>query len=372
MPISSFTSLPPACRGGARRPLVITSDTELLDDLLRLAAAGAVDLDVAADPAGARGRYAPAPLVLVGSDAAQACSRARLPRRPGVMLVGRSSDPAPPIEVADSIGAAHIAMLPAAEPWLVDRFTDLARAPGRSGRLLAVIGGRGGAGATVLAAGIATTAARMGLRTLLVDADPLGGGIDLILGWEAVQGLRWPALRDAAGRVQPPALVEALPRQGELVVLSWDRGDSATVPVAAMEAAIDAGRLGRDLVVVDLPRRLDEAAVVALSAADRTLLVVPAELRATAAAARVAAAVAVHCPSVSVVVRGPTPGKLSAREIAACLNLPLAGCLRPEPRLAAALERGDGPAGSGRGPLATLCRRIVASLLEPESEAAAA
>src|SRR3712207_7123198 len=56
-----------------------------------------------------------------------------------------------------------------------------------------------------------------GLRTLLVDADPLGGGLDLVLGWEQVDGLRWPSLAEADGRVDPPALLQALPHRGDLV-----------------------------------------------------------------------------------------------------------------------------------------------------------
>jgi len=73
-------------------------------------------------------------------------------------------------------------------------------------------------------------------------------------------------------------------------VLSWDRGDLPGIPAEAMSATIDAGRRGRDLVIVDLPRHLDGAAVIALQATDRLFVVVPAELRATAAAARVVAA----------------------------------------------------------------------------------
>jgi secretion/DNA translocation related CpaE-like protein len=221
--------------------------------------------------------------------------------------------------------------------------------------VVAVLGGRGGAGASVLAAGLAVTAARGGHRALLVDADPLGGGADLALGWEALDGLRWSAL----STVDPPALVNALPRQGELAVLSWDRADELTVPVEAMSAALGAGRAERDLVVVDLPRRLDDAAVLALAAADRTLLLVPAELRACAAAARVAAVVAPQCPSLSVVVRGPAPGGLTATQVAASVGLPLADEVRAEPGLTRALEQGLAPARDGRGPLAALCRRLL-------------
>jgi secretion/DNA translocation related CpaE-like protein len=187
-----------------------------------------------------------------------------------------------------------------------------------------------------------------------------------------VDGLRWPALTQADGRVDAPALVRALPGRGDLVMLSWDRGeDLLSLPTQAMASTMDAGRRGRDLVVVDLPRQLDEAAVIALQSADRAYVVVPAELRATAAAARVASSVARHCASLAVIVRGPAPGRLKAREVARALGLPLAGTLRPEPGLCRGLERGEAPAASGRGPLAELCQRVIADLTDAIAGAAA-
>jgi secretion/DNA translocation related CpaE-like protein len=351
------TSAPP----GRRRPLLVTADPDLLDDLLRIAHEAGATLDVAPDAPAARQWYGGAPAVLVGIDAAAACVRAGLPRRPGVVLIGRHLAAGPPDWAeAHDLGADHLAALPAAEPWLVDRLARLVRTG--SARVVAVLGGRGGAGASVLAAGLAVTGARAGLRTLLVDADPLGGGVDLVLGWESLDGLRWPALSGASGRVSPPALVEVLPRRGELVVLSWDRGDVLAVPAEAMATALDAGRRGQDLVVVDLPRRLDDASLLALATADQGYLVVPAELRACAAAARVVAVALPHCPSLAAVVRGPAPGGLRGTEVAQALGLPLAGTLRAEPGLARNLECGQPPARDGRGPLALLCHRLLDEL----------
>ncbi|WP_345625736.1 septum site-determining protein Ssd [Rugosimonospora acidiphila] len=339
----------------------MTADLDLLDDLLTIAAQAEVIVDVAPDAVAAARWFVEAPMVLVGIDAAAECARASLPSRPGIVLVGHHEQPGPPDwDVAHDLRAEHLATLPAAEPWLVQRIGRIARAA--EARMVAVLGGRGGAGASVLAAGLAVTAARAGMRTLLVDADPLGGGVDLVLGWESLDGLRWPALTQTSGRVSPPALVEVLPQRGELVVLSWDRGDVLAVPAEAMASALDAGRRGQDLVVIDLPRRLDDASVLALEAADRGYLVVPAELRACAAAARVAAAAAPHCPSLSIVVRGPAPGGLRGPDVAKALGLPLAGVLRPEPGLARGLERGQPPARDGRSPLARLCQRLLTEL----------
>jgi secretion/DNA translocation related CpaE-like protein len=348
-----------------RLPLVMTGDPDLLDDLLRLAAAGGSEVDVAPDPAAARPRYADAPIVFVGVDQIESCLRARLPRRARVVLVGHGEIPDAGWAAAQPLGIEHIVTLPLAEPWVVDRFAERLR-PSATGRLLAVLGGRGGAGASILAGGLAVTAVAAGHRTLLVDADPLGGGLDLLLGWEQVDGLRWGALAGAGGRVDPPALLEALPHRGDLVLLSFDRDVLPAVPGEAMAATLDAARRGRDVIVADLPRRLDDAAVLALQAADRAVLIVPAELRATAAAARVAQNARLHCSELSVVVRGPAPGKLRPREVAAALSLPLAGSLRPEPALCRALERGEAPAAGGSGPLADLCRRLIGELMRTE------
>jgi len=320
------------------------------------------NVEVAPDPAAARDRYGSAPIVLVGADVAEACARARLPKRPGVIVVGMRSPsdgaPDPPWALAERLGAEHIVLLPRAASWLSDRLA-MAAGNGEPGCVLAVVGGRGGAGASVLAAGLAVTAVRLGKRSILVDADTHGGGLDLVLGFERNDGLRWPGLAHAAGGVSAAALDDALPHSGELALLSCDRDDPA-VPLEAMEAALDAGRRGWHLTVVDLPRRFDESAEAALATADHVLLVVPAELRACAAASRVAADALRHTDSLSIVVRTPAPGRLSAREISRALELPLAGSYKFETSLARGLEQGEPPAAYGTGSLAQVCERLLA------------
>lgn len=345
------------------RSLLVTADPDALDELLRLAATAGTELDVAADAASARRSWATAPVVVVAADAVDGCARARLPRRADVVLLGRDLDDAGIWQRAVQVGAEHVVFLPDAERWLTDRFADAAEGGAPDGHIVAVLGGRGGAGATTFACALAVTAARAGRSALLVDGDPLGGGIDLVFGGEQDRGLRWPDLVSTRGRVPAAALSGALPQMQGLSVLSWDRGANGGVPVEALEAVLSAGRRSHELVVVDLPRSLDEAGRAVLAAAGTTLLVVPTEVRAAAAASRVASAVGPLCADLRVVARGPSPSGLAGDQVARALGLPLLAELRPEPGLELALERGEAPAQHGRGPLSVACGRLLDELL---------
>ncbi|MFC0601907.1 septum site-determining protein Ssd [Streptomyces palmae] len=335
------------------RPLIVTEDERLLDDLLRLCAAAGAKPEVAHGAPIRRGSWEGAPLVLLGDDCAgRLAGRAR---RAGVLLIGQDLDDHGIWRRAVDVGADHVLFLPDAETWLVDRIADVAEGVGRQALTVGVIGGSGGAGASTLACALAVTAARGGRRTMLIDGDPLGGGLDVLLGGESAQGLRWPAFAESRGRVGAGALEESLPQLHALRVLSWDRGDSVAIPPSAMRSVLAAARRRGGVVVVDLPRRIDDAAVEALGQLDLGLLVVPAELRAVAAAHRVAASVGMVLRDLRAVVRGPFGSGLDDEQIARLLGLPLAGELPREPGLSAALDSGSPPGGSARGPLARFC-----------------
>jgi secretion/DNA translocation related CpaE-like protein len=328
-----------------------------------LAAAVGTEVEVAAEVTGGRTSWTAAPVVLLGSDVVGRCSADALSRRQGVVVLTRT-EPTPEVwRRSIAAGAEQVLVLPAAEPALAELLAAADEPRPRSGRVVCCVGGRGGAGASVLAAALAVTAGRTTRRhPLLVDLDPIGGGLDLALGAESATGLRWPDLTATSGRVSAASLHEALPVVAGVSVVSMGRCGSPDVSAGAAHAVVTAGRRHGDLVVVDLPRILTPAAAAALVLADLTLLVVPAEVRACAAAAAVAAGLAEHTGRIEVVVRGPAPSGLSASVVAGSLGLPLAGMLRVEPGLAAALDRGAAPARRSRGPLANLCRRLVAGL----------
>ncbi len=344
------------------RPLVITNDDELLDDLLRLAAVSGTDVDVLPDVGSARALWRSARMVLLGSDAADRV-RTPPPRRLGVILVGNDEDDGGVWELAMHVGAEHVAVLPDAEAWLIDVLASGGDRRLEPAPLVAVIGGRGGAGATTLAVALAVAGARAGRDTMLLDADPLGGGIDLALGGEGAGGLRWDAFDSVSGRLASADVAKVLPSIEGLTVLTWERSrpGCASVPVVAIQAAVDAGRRGHDLVVADLPRALDLGAQSVAEQASTVFLVIPAELRAAAAAARVRFQLQ-GCADVRLVVRGPSPGGLDGPLIADALGLPLAVDLRPEQGLSAAYERGEAPGTRPRSPLAQFASSVVAEV----------
>ncbi|HEX5566397.1 MAG TPA: septum site-determining protein Ssd [Streptomyces sp.] len=341
--------------------LIVTEDDGLLDDLLRLCAAAGAEAEVAHGSPPGPGAWQSAPLVLVGDDRARALARpAHAPaRRAGVLLVGRDLDDPGVWRLGVAIGAEHVVFLPDGESWLTGRIADAAEGVGRQALTVGVMGGRGGAGASTLACALAVTAARVGHRTMLVDGDPLGGGLDILLGGERTEGLRWPAFAESRGRVGGVALEESLPSLHGVRVLSWDRGDSVAIPPEAVRAVLGAARRRGGVVVVDLPRYLDETVAEALAQLDLGLVIVPAELRAVAAAHRVASRTGMVLRDLRVVVRASSGGGgesgLDGEEIARLLGLRLAGELPREAGLSAAVDGGRPPGADAHGPLARFC-----------------
>ncbi|MBW1603797.1 septum formation initiator [Streptomyces sp. JJ66] len=341
--------------------LILTEDAPLLDDLLRLCAAAGAEAEVAHGAPVGEARWRTAPLVLVGGDRADWLRGApgRPPRRPGVLLIGRDLDDHGIWERGIRIGAEQVVFLPDSEAWLAGRIADATEGVAEPALTVGVVGGRGGAGASTLACALAVTAARSGRRTVLVDGDPLGGGLDVLLGGEAAEGLRWPAFTGSCGRLGAVALEESLPLLHGVRVLSWDRAAPAAPGPEAMHSVLAATRRRGGLVVVDVPRGVDAPTAQAWAQADVGLLVVPAELRALAASGRLASRLSLAVRDVRAVVRGPfTPG-LDGAEIARLLGVPLAGELPAERGLSAAVDSGVPPGAAPGSPLARFCAAFL-------------
>ena len=304
--------------------------------------------------------------VVLDDVALRRCAGATLPRRTCVILIVLTEPSSDTWAAAITVGAQHVLRLPAQENELVELLADTGESPaGRGGSVLAVVGGRGGAGASVFSAALALVAG----DALLVDVDPWAGGVDLILGIEDQPGLRWPDVAVEGGRLSLAAVQDALPSHRGVAVLSSTRrgGDISGGSVLSI---VDAGRRGGTTVVCDVPRRLTAAAEATLDMADLVVIVAACDVRSCASVASMAPALLDLNPNVGVVVRGPSPGGLRAAEVAQAARLPLLAAMRPEPNLAERLDRG-GLRLRRRAALAAAARRVLAVLeRHPASEAA--
>lgn len=348
--------------------MVAVADPLLVPEIERIVAATERTLIFAGDAGSIRRQaWARASVVIIDGADPSAESLSRLPRRPRVVLVCRQEPTAEVWQRAVRVGAEHVLTVPADEGRLVEVCSSpTSGAVNGRAPVIAALGGRGGAGASTLSAALALAIPG---ESLLVDADPYGGGIDLLLGWERLEGLRWPDIDLRSGRVAFGALRRALPHRRDVIILSGNRSGGVW-SAAAIGAVVDSARGAGVPVVVDVPRRLGPVATQVLERADLVAVVTPAEVRACASSALIIAAVQAVNPNVGVVVRGPSPSGLRASEVAQMSGAPLLVAMRPEPRLGPRLDNG-GLRMSHRSPLLRAARSVVELVRRGEARAVA-
>lgn len=327
-------------------PLIVTRDETLLDELLRLAAAAGTTPEVAVDGGAALRGWAAASLVLVGADLADEVARVVPPRRSGVHVVAWGEVPDQLFRTALSLGAENVAELPRSGDWVVETLTDLGDDRAAHGLVVGVVGGSGGAGATTFACALGQLAGRAG-AAMVIDADPLGPGLDRVLGVESEPGVRWGELCQTTGRLSARSLREAVPRTGSLGVLTWADGACGGLQAFAVREAISAARRGHDMVVLDLPRSRDALLDEVVARCDRVLLVVVPTVAGVASAVRLCRGFPDRS-RLRVVVRG---SGVDERDIARVTGAPVIGSMPDQRGLAEAIDLGLGPVRSRRGPL---------------------
>ncbi|WP_083266318.1 septum site-determining protein Ssd [Arthrobacter sp. U41] len=319
---------------GSAETLLVTGSEELRGEVERVVAASGGQLHTVGNVREAAPFWDTASVVLLGSDIPELPPRGRSP----AILVGLDGDTEALWHLAAATGAERVAVLPDAASWLAE-YLSRSRTPASGGTVLGIVGGCGGAGASTAAVWLAQAASREGLRVLLVDGDPWGGGLELALAAEETPGLRWPDLADASGTIDPRQLADSLPLAGGFPFLSWpgNKERHAGVDHAVVAGVLDAARRGFELVLVDIGRGRDALRAFAWDC-DRMIVVVPALLRAAVATARLLQ----DLPAVVtvLVVRGKSGAALDAELIAESVGLPLAGMMPDVRRAAAATELG--------------------------------
>ncbi|MFB9688451.1 septum site-determining protein Ssd [Amycolatopsis plumensis] len=350
------------------RPLVIAADETVLDEVLRVAAVAGCELDRAPDLTAASGHWARAPLVVLDEETVR--HSPVLPRRRGIVLVCKGGPGQAAWEHAYRGGFDRVISLPEEESELAGAFADVVETPAEQpGLVLGVVGGRGGAGASVFAATLALAADCEPGGALLLDCDPLSGGLDVLLGLEKTAGARWPAVR-LSGRASVSSLVADLPqrrhRGGSLPVLASGPEGAGPDP-GSLSAILSSGRRTGRTVVCDLPRALGEASEEAVLRADLVVLLVPLEYRACLAAKKVLCRLQELTARIGLVLCGHSGDPAAGG--AALIGPPVLASMPPERGVWQALERAEFPA-KRRGPLAAAAGKIL-SIARSEAEAAA-
>jgi secretion/DNA translocation related CpaE-like protein len=331
--------------------LLLTRSSATRDAVVPLCAAAGAGVEASAEPSLSLAAWGGADLVLVGADLAPEVAAVSPPRRPGVHVVGVG----PGEECfrhAVELGAASVIDLPEASGWLVDALADVGERDS-PGRVVGVVGGSGGAGATTLACALGQWHAARA-STLLVDADPLGPGLDRLLGIEHVPGVRWEGLAETSGRLGARALRESVPRRDDLGVLTWS-GVRRRLDLSTARRILPSAVRGHDLVVLDLARQGGPALAELVDRCDDLLVVTPATVPGLAATARLVADLGREGRA-GLVVR---PGGVGDADAERVTGLPVVAVVGDQRGLASSADRGLGPL-SGRGPLA----RAVRDLLE--------
>ena len=122
------------------------ADRELREELARLAAAAGSRLDLVDDVGGVRIGWGHASTVVLDTAAALRCAGADLPRRDRVVVLTGASPEDDGWRAAVGVGAEHVLCLPDAEGFLVGLLGETVADGDGGGRVVAVVGGRGGAG----------------------------------------------------------------------------------------------------------------------------------------------------------------------------------------------------------------------------------
>ena len=222
-------------------------------------------------------------------------------------------------------------MLPAEAASLLKALGELEqRSPHRnggpalpgSGVVLTFVGAAGGAGTSTLAGAVARTLAGKvatgsgaGLDPVLVDGHRYSGGLDLLLGVEDSVGARWGDIQIGDGNVDRGTFVRALPRTSDgIAVLTHSRStlpapieDVSTEPAALERAVAVLG--GGGVTVVDAPPGRH------MVRSDHTFIVTPAEVRAAASAALIAAECRAKSVPASVVLRHRAWSGMTVEEV---------------------------------------------------------
>jgi secretion/DNA translocation related CpaE-like protein len=176
--------------------------------------------------------------------------RADLNSRAEISLV-LAGEPTPHTwQLANSVAAEHIALLPESRQWLVEY---LSTAPAQLARAVVFASVAGGSGMTTAALALSRAIALRGQTVVVVDLDFYSTGFDIAAGAEKVDGLKWSDVLSEAAQASGEALVQALPAIDGVRILGNDSLSNSPELSQQLEV-INRIRQAADWVLIDSGR----------------------------------------------------------------------------------------------------------------------
>lgn len=324
--------------------LLMTNDAALAREVRRVAAGIAVPVAVHADPLTAMVPWQEATLVIVGGDCAVAASRLHPSRRSGVLVLSPGDATPEVFRSAFDLGAARVVELPTSHDWLVDALAESGSPQAKRGKTVGFISAAGGSGGSSLAVATACVGARS-LATVLVDLDPVGIGVERLIGHDGASVTTWGTL--GVGGLAPQAFRDALPSHHGVRLVGFGSSPPQEVARSASATVLSACPQVFDLTVVNLPRPPGAAAREAVERCDLVVVTAPQSVAAALSGHRLVASLPASAHVVLVTRSGPRV--LEPAAVAEALELPLLESVSDQRGLDEVLAGGMAPLTS-RGP----------------------
>jgi pilus assembly protein CpaE len=260
------------------------------------------------------------------------------------------------------------------KPLTIDLLTRLLGGPGavvqpvhqvRTGKLVACVGARGGVGVSTVAANVAWYLAHnVDRRVALLDLDPFGGPLNIMLGTQCNNGLS-DVLKNVR-RLDPQYLERTMvPAGGKLFVLSaqaaLDSGE--TIDTDSLRELVNELKRHFHYVIVDMPNRAGGSSIAMLEEAQVVALVTEPSVyaaRETARLMRTAETRDAHAPVMLIAnqPRQPGRGELAMRDFEEAVGRRASHVLPYDHESASKAENLGPPVVASRGALSVALKRV--------------
>jgi secretion/DNA translocation related CpaE-like protein len=244
------------------------------------------------------------------------------------------------------LSAKHVATIPDSRDWLIEHLTEPVKTKGVS---VGLVPASGGAGASILACGLAFHARQIFQDVVLVDLDKSSASLDIAFGLENQTGMRWHDFSELSGAISGSDVYQSLPSRDGVGLLTHGQLSSAETSIPR-NLIMDKLKEACDLVVIDMPKASDrEFALDVIADCDLILVVTTATVRSCASAKRTLAGLAGHAKTIELAVRSVPGSNLDPIQIAELLNTPLAATVGTDSRIVEQIEQGFGVSGINLG-----------------------